>query len=444
VPYERVLDSPKKLLDFASRWAEETSSAIETSTRLGEFKKALGEGKSLREAALAAREVSTDFAMRGSSSAAQFMAISVPFLNARAQGLYRMGRVAREHPMRTGVRAMLSTTVPALTLWAAVKDDPDYQAMPDWIKDQHFVIKDEDQFYLIPMGFEYGALFGTVPIRMLEAVQTQHGKRFADAMVSMIGDTFSFNPIPQPVKPLLEGGIPVTIPEIMGGDQVTGFNKKFSGAPVVPRDLQEVAPHEQYRPWTPELLIDMAKWLKEDTGVEMSPLQVEHLVRGYFGTMGMYALTAVDMVTRDTQAAEHRWDEVPVLRSFMRQEPMRGTQFETDFYELLSDARMVAATFGKVIKEGRNPDLSERDRVLYGVREGLDAVARDVSQINKAMRLIQADKDLSAREKREQLDKYQGIKNNLFENLMRGMQGNPTFGQVYRGMGFTPVPGRAQ
>jgi hypothetical protein len=427
INYGLVLDTPRKLADGV----EALSNAFEMSTRLGEFKKAVGKGRSVREAALLAREVSTDFGLRGASPAIQALAASVPFLNARAQGLSKLARTAKSNPARVALKGLLPTGLGAMALWSINRDNPDYQALPDWVKDQHWTvpIPGSRDFYLIPMGFEYGSLFGTVPMRMMEAIEEQHGKRFAQAIGRMAFDTLSFNPVPQAFKPIAD----------------IAMNRKFTGAPIVSQDLEAVRASEQFRPWTSDTLVELAQILREDAGIEMSPVQVEHLVRGYFGTLGAYALGASDMIVRAAggrEAPEMRLDEMAVAGSFFRETPFRGTQFETDFYELLGQARMASATFNKMLKEGRTPDLTEREAKLNALRGEIDKIARVASQINQGMRLAQTNRDLSSGQKRAELDRLQASRNDMFEQFMRGVGRSPSVSEIPRSLGLTPVPPR--
>ena len=71
-----------------------------------------------------------------------------------------------------------------------------------------------------------------MPESIMEAIERKEGTAFANALGRMFVDTFSFNPIPQVVKPIAEAGLPFL--------EFAGFNRRFTGAPVVPRDLQDV------------------------------------------------------------------------------------------------------------------------------------------------------------------------------------------------------------
>lgn len=428
----RVLDTPKKLM----AGLEEISSVFEQASRISEFRDVAQRTGNLREAAIASREVSTDFALRGSSREIRNIAMSVPFLNARAQGLSQLVRTTKRDPAKLAVKAITAMTIPSIALYMINKDDPRYQALPNFIKDLHWVIflPGSDDPFLIPKGFEYGALFATIPERFMEAIETRHGKAFANALGRMFLDTFSFNPTPQAVKPVLDAGVPFT--------DFLGFNRKFTGAPVVPSDLEKVRPSEQFRPYTSETMVALAAAMREE-GIEMSPIQAESLVIGYLGTLGMYALSASDSLVRAAsgkgEAPDIRLDEMMVMRRFIRQAPLRGTQFEVDAYELIGESRMIAATVNKMVKEGRDPDLTTReDRVfaLIAPRETgpapLAQIADIAARITRTMRLIEADTEMSGAEKRRKLDKLQEDRNKMFFGLAKGLPED-----VLRERGFT-------
>ena len=89
IDYRSVMDSPSKLL----HGIETITDAFEMSTRLGEYKRARARGEDPRHAAYSAREVSTDFAMRGDSEVIGAMYDTIMFLKGRrewfGQGLQR-------------------------------------------------------------------------------------------------------------------------------------------------------------------------------------------------------------------------------------------------------------------------------------------------------------------------------------------------------------------
>ena len=136
----------------------------------------------------------------------------------------------------------------------------------------------------------------------------------------------------------------------------------------------------------------------------------------------MYVLDASDSLIRaasgDVEPPTLRLDEMPVIRRFLREDPIRGTKFETDFYEFLGEARTVTATVSKMLKEARKPNLTESEKQLFRLAPVFSQVQETASAINQQMRLIQADEEMSGDEKRAELDELQRQKNNLFRSLI--------------------------
>ncbi len=91
IDYRTVLDAPDKLWFAVNRIAE----AFEQSTRLGEFRQAIARGEHPRHAAYSAREVGTDFAMRGDNQYVGFLYDTVIFLKAAVNSIDRLARRVR-------------------------------------------------------------------------------------------------------------------------------------------------------------------------------------------------------------------------------------------------------------------------------------------------------------------------------------------------------------
>ena len=395
--YKTVLDTPQKLLSAL----DEFNSAFEYGTRLGEFKKLKAKGKSSREAAFGGREISTDFAMRGSSDFIKFFALTVPFFNARMQGLYRLGREMAPETRKTFVtKATLGIMLPTLLLYWMNKDDERYQALPDWMRDLHWIIflPGSDTPLLIPKPFEVGLIFATIPERIVEAFEKRDGKKFVDVMLWNIGEALSLNPTPQIVRPIVD----------------VARNRTFTGGPVIPEDLLDVEDFEQHRPWTSETLVELGK----HTG--LSPMKTEALLRGYLGTLGIYALMVTDSMIEDVgEKPTRRFDETPVIRRFFKDAPYRSTSYEKDFYELAEESRKAVATFRKILRENRPEEaesyLDEDKGIAFGLSVALNKMRSTVADINRHMRVVQNDREMSGQEKRKILDELMQQRNDLFK-----------------------------
>jgi len=124
-------------------------SKIEYASRMGEFQLAKRAGFDNLGASFAGREVTTDFGMRGSSAILNSMSRNVMFLNASMQGMYRGGRVFVEgtaaERAKVGSVLMALIAAPEIYFYYLNKDNKEYQALPDVIKQLN---------HIVPMGFE--------------------------------------------------------------------------------------------------------------------------------------------------------------------------------------------------------------------------------------------------------------------------------------------------
>lgn len=412
-----ILDTPAKLLDWWDKWGQ----SFELATRLAEFKRMRAKGASAREAAFQGREISTDFAMRGRSTLMRLAVNSLPFFGARLQGLYRLERELFERSGRqswTGERALtyatrslLGITLPSLLLYWANRDDEDYEALPEEIKNLYWCwkIPGTHDFALIPKPFETGAVFSTVPERLWEHVEKRNDRKLADAAKFMLMNTFAFDPEPQLVKPLID---------------VYWKNQRWNGMPIVPQSLQNVEPQEQYGPWTAKSMIEIGK------AFDVSPMRLEALVNGYLGTLGQWSLMGADaLVTADDTGPDpaKRLSQYPVLRRFLREQPYSNTSYESDFYRLLGEAAVTVNTARKLRREARAEDLaaylgqSEQEQ-LFAIGAVTQRVADRARDIQAAMRAIRRDPGLSSEQKRRQMDPLQAEQNRLFREVV-GMIG---------------------
>ena len=104
---------------------ERFSNAFEMATRLGEYKKARARGEHPRHAAYSAREVSTDFGMRGDSRVLGALYDTVIFLKAGINGMDRFYRGLAEDPNRGWIAAKTALLAAASAgLYVLNRDNP--------------------------------------------------------------------------------------------------------------------------------------------------------------------------------------------------------------------------------------------------------------------------------------------------------------------------------
>jgi hypothetical protein len=215
---------------------------------------------------------------------------TVPFLNARIQGLDKLYQAAtgtsgvtrdrRKNIQRFVVRAGLMVGLTGL-YYAMISDDELYDNENQEVKDNYYLIpikkadlaNREPGFAVkIPIPFEVGILFKTIPERILDmSYGDTTSKDLRDSLLRATTSTLAFNPVPQAILPILE--------------TVANYDT-FTGRPIVPTYMQDRNAIAQARFGTNEL----ARRAGEATGI--SPLKLDHLMNGYLGSLGTYTLDA--------------------------------------------------------------------------------------------------------------------------------------------------------
>jgi hypothetical protein len=395
-----VLNSPRK----AWRFYQKIGAATESANRLVVFEHTLRKGGSLAEAAYQAMDV-LNFTRTGDAALMRFLTQTVPFLNARIQGLDRLYRGGKENPKAFMLKGLILTGA-TIALYALNSGNPDYEDLPEWDKDLYWHFFTPFGHFRMPKPFEVGAIFATVPERMMGLIRDQEGKVFADRMIRMFLDTFAFEPLPQLFKPVVE--------------QVA--NKSFfKDSPIVPLHLQRLEPEAQYEPWTSETLRSLAEGMP-DAAPEFlrSPKRLEHMLYGYLSSVSSYALMASDAILREAgaypDAPKGTIQDMPVVNRFMREDAPRSTKYSSQFYEMANEAQTVYSTIRKYRQQG---DAGKADRLLADNKQKLQArptlnkVQKRLSDINNRIRLVWSSREVSREEKQRRVDALNQERNRI-------------------------------
>ena len=402
-------------------------SRFENANRLAEYEAAIEAGEGPARAALLSRDISTDFAMRGSSEIARILAISVPFLNARAQGLYRVGRVTNDtQQLRSFATRGMMLAGATLALYALNKDDDRYEEFPEDIRDLYWIIftgEGEDDYVLIPKPFESGMLWGTIPERIFEYTIKRDGEEFTDAMLWMFLQTFNMDMTPQVFQPWRD----------------LDRNKNFTGAPIIPFGLENVEPSEQFSYYTSETAIRVGQKM----GV--SPIKLEYLYRGYLGTLGTWSLAASDAMIRaatdpwvDPVTGEEfpegqygprvsrgeTWKENVVVKGvadwMVNEGPPRRTKYKTDLYDMVREAEEVARSIAS--KQARQAEDTEQylrdNEFIVGVTPELMTAKQELTRIRRGLEAIRTDRNLTEDEKRVEAWNLTRLQNEVARETM--------------------------
>lgn len=418
-----VLDSPFKLF----RAWQHLGSSIENSNRIAVYNAAIEGGKSKKRAAYEAKDL-MDFSMGGDWPVTQFLIQTVPFMNARAQGIYRLGRGAVENPISFTIKGLL-VSMAGLSLYAAFKDDDRYKELPTWDRHAYFHWWVGDAHYRLPKPFEVGAIFNTIPEMMFNYAydkENDAGKTLLKEFAHMMAETFNMNPTPQLLQPLIEAG--------------ANYNF-FTGRPIVSYYESKRLPVDQYRYRTSPLMIELARRLPAglDTltmGRARSPLHLQNMYMGFTGTIGRYILQGADMVVERMldyplpPAAEIQ--DYAVLGRFVRGEnPPRRTKYETEVYRMLDKITAIQGSLNFHEKQGnleRYLETHTEHEPYIRVARDMEGIREGIQDINRAIMAIHLDRDMDREMKQKEIDVLEEIRNTVFKEgwkLRPGGEYNP-------------------
>lgn len=400
-----------KLYDTLERAAE----ISESSTRTKVYQDVLAKTGDRAEALFAAMET-INFSRKGSSRGLQIAMALIPFFNARIQGLdvfYRTMRGEKMMPnqssaeMKKAAVARFLYFVGLSSIYALLMSDhPAWVNATDEERDSNLFLPidfipgiREGTAIKFPIPQELGIVSKMLPERMVTmALGRSDGAELVDAMKRAVVDTLSFNPIPQVALPAVE---------------VLGNFDFYTRRPIENQYLASLLPEDRYTEYTTGVA-KLAGKAAAETPLPVSPVMVDHLIRGYFGTNGAYIADVVgrllDMGSGAPTPERLRFSEpylLPILGPLFKSPD--GKKAVEDLYMIDEAAKMAVTTLKAYSESGR--DLSEaKEEELYTlaeVGEQVKPIVEEIRELNRAKRMIQSDPDLSPSEKRDELNDLQ-------------------------------------
>lgn len=431
-----VISDPASALKAAKwswrRWNDITEFA-ENINRAKVYQSNLDRGKLY--AAFQSRDL-MDFSSHGSWFMTRFLIDTVPFLNARLQGLDKLYRDGFKPTLLTAfgqggksdkVRAKRFSIVTGALMVASIglylnnQDDEDYQALEEWQKDTYWFFKFGGHAFFTPKPFEVGAI-ATMAERMTQqfADDAAGGDLFKERLWHMLTQTFAFSPVPQMAAPVLD---------------VYANRDPFRDRPIESYWDQVLSPSLRFRSNTTMQMRYLSRGVENTVGDEsflsLSPKQLDYLFNGYLGSVGSYAAGMVDTMIRRAKGIESpssKWTESKPIRRFYRNlaTPAYYTRYQTLFYEGLREADRVYADVKKLEKMGAIEEARERAKNkgdLLRLRKQLNDARSDLSDISKAMDHIKKSVDMDPEYKRRELERLRTVRNRITEVLGKEVEG---------------------
>jgi len=429
VPGDSILDTKEKITKgLKTAWDayQNLGDKSEAANRLSLYQQMRDKGMTHLQASFMARDL-LDFSMQGSWPAFRFFTQVVPFMNARIQGLYKLGRdgiipttrvlynatTGKEIDANDKIRAAQFATITTAVMLASAllylsfKDDEDFKKRDAWDRDNFWWIKlpGMDVALRVPKPFEVGA-FGTLAERTLEQILDQgaEGKQFGESLGRTLWDTFSLNPTPQMFKPLID---------------IYANKDSFSGAPIESAGLERLSKQERATDQTSPLAIALGGVTSLfPEKFQLSPVQMDYMLKGYFGWLGAMASvtsTYAVMPFKEGEYPDARWLDRASL-GLARELPAPQSAYVTQFYNASKEISQAYADMRHYREMGdaeKVQEILEEKGDKIALAKFYDKTAKNIANIRKQIQLITNDKDMDGAEKKEAIERMKLIMSDL-------------------------------
>lgn len=356
---------------------------VELAPRYAEFKASLESGDSIQEAMYNAREITTNFG-RGGTIAKALNRNGATFLNASIQGF---DKFIRNFSGENGAKGIVSSLAKA-TIFGVLPavfnhlafggddedKDEDYEALPDYIKDNYYLIKTGDgEFIRIPKG-RMLSVFGSASRRALEYLEGEE-----DAFEGYVKNAFSQVGMNNP----LEENILTPLIQAIN-------NEAWYGGDIVPSRLQDLPTEEQY-----DASIDgLSIWLGQTALAKklgISPYKINYVLDQYSGGIGDLILPTI------TEEASSDGSFLAPLKDKFTADTVSDNKYVSDIYTLSDE----------LYKKANSKNSTDEDALKSNY---IYSITSEMGKLYAERREIQGDTTLS---KSEKYEKSQAIKEQI-------------------------------
>ena len=401
-----------KAIDRFLGMLDRAAMRADAATRSLVHENALKNGLSEVEADMMTME-SMNFYKRGLSPTVQYANRLIPFMNAQLQGLNVLVKAMRGNmPFEERQKIQRKFINNAFLLFGvgvvyamAMDDDETFKNAKPKDKYTNFFVNlpGVSEAVKIPLPYESGWFFSAA-VALADAMKAEtDGKQQLKALREMFlgsvpGYTSMF--MPQAVKPLLE---------------VFTNKNFFSGQNIESAAMQNRSPEDRFAASTTEAAKALAKVLP------LSPVQIEHLARGYFGTAPLAVMSVASGLMRDEgkgAAPERRLSETPIFGTLF-QRKYGGADADT-MYAFAKEATQRAASLREIQKTGTVQEYKDY-LAEHRAEIRMAPMARNYEALMGRLKtdeaLIRKRTDLSAEEKQARLARIDKIKQEMSDKF---------------------------
>lgn len=412
--------------------AQDISQVLEQATRVAVFKRAQKAGMTSIEAGFQSREATIDFGVRGGKMA-NINRVTA-FLNAGVQGIDKSVRNVATHPVSTTIKGVSAITLPSLLLYYLGRDDPKIREIPRWQKDLFWIVPNPDPEgspYRIPKTHLYGQVYGSIPERFLEYLDTKDpsafdelGRTILESVVPVSGEPEGWI-LPTGLKPIIENW---------------GDRNFFLERSIVPESRKDLLPPYQHGRYTTETAKEIGKILN------YSPAKIENLIRGYTGGTGRYALEGSDYLINSIRAARGEpvppsrpksLSDIPLVKGFVVRDPLGPSaksiqDFYRDSEQVISAYDTYNRIFGDVIiKKQTQQPLTPTEQRQYKLSQEFKGkhpelvLGPDMRSVRQLLAILNKQSEAIVQinmpdtEKRKKLKKIDAVRLKIAQNANR-------------------------
>jgi hypothetical protein len=228
-------------------------------------------------------------------------------------------------------------------------------------------------------------------------------------------DTFSLNPTPQMVKPLID---------------LYANKDSFTGAPIESGGMQNLSKQERVNSNTSGLAIALggvtegaAKILTFNPDAQgISPVQVDYAIKAYLGWLGATAAATADLAVEPFQEGTkvHKPIIDTVAMGFIKTEPETRSKYMTQFYQNNANLQSALADMRHYAELGDSDKVQQiyeergQDIALAKV---YDKTSKQFAELRKQSRLIENMPNIPAEEKRAEMNRIKILMSDMAEQI---------------------------
>lgn len=351
---------------------------------------------------------------RGASSSVRTMTHVIPFANAYLQGmdvlLNAMAGKGLSGTDAQTARILFLKTALALTMFnmlysMVVAGEEEYEELDDRIKFRNYIVPGTG--FKLPVRAEISLLTKYIPEQAYQYVTKLGTTNEVDA-------TKLFDGMSLAVRDAAMG--PNLFPQLIRGSVEVATNYNFyTGRPLIGLGLSRLDTAEQYNEATSEL----AKLLGS-TGM-VAPINADHIIRSYFGTVGSTALFVMDQAANTMIGNEKpamRLKDFPLISPLLYS--AQGRDKLNDFYELKQASDEATATVNRLMKYDPKKALEYRkdNAKMIGTRKQVNRLSNTLKDL-RARRKFIIESGMDGDKKRAALTNVEKRMNNVVRSIAR-------------------------